>query len=193
MIFIANYWKDPTTTSVIVYTNCDNVELRLNDVLITNGGKERSVNSMHLLRPPYIFKIDQYIPGHLEAVGFIKNKPVVRTHRMTPGKIHHHLKIEIDFSGKTLTSNDIVFVYAYIYDENNVVIPDANDTVQFSLLNGSDQASFIDDNPVRAEAGIASILLKTNSKVSDKNMTVLAFSSTLKQQEARLVVDITQH
>jgi beta-galactosidase len=192
MVFIANYWRDSSTTNVIVYSNCDNVELRLNNVLITNGEKEQNENSTHLLRPPFIFKIDEYIPGRLDAVGFIKGKPVARTSRLTPGKIHHHLGIEIDFSGKPLTNNDIVFVYAYIYDDNNTVIPDADDLVQFSLSNSHDQAFFIGDNPVRAEAGIATILLKTNSVVSYHEMTVIAFSSTVKEQERRFVVRITQ-
>jgi beta-galactosidase len=192
MVFIANYWKDPSKTMVTVYSNCDNVELRLNDVLITNGGKEQSENSTHLLRPPFIFKIDQYIPGRLEAVGFIKGKAVARTYRLTPGTMRHHLGIEIDLSGKPLTNNDIVFVYAYIYDENNTVISDADDLVQFSLSNAYDQALFIGDNPVRAEAGIATILLKTNSMASSNEITIIAFSSAIKEQERRFVASVIQ-
>lgn len=190
MIFIANYWRDSSNTMVTIYSNCDNVELRLNNVLITNGGKEKSENSNHLLRPPFIFKIDQYIPGRLDAIGFIKGKSVVRTHRITPGKIHHHLGIEIDLSGRLLTKNDVVFVYAYIYDENNTIISDADDLVQFSLLDAHDQAFFIGDNRVHADAGIATILLKTNAIVSYTKLTVIAFSSTVKEQERRFVVNI---
>jgi beta-galactosidase len=192
MIFIANYWTNSSNTTITVFTNCDNVELRLNGVLITNGGKEQSENSTHLLRPPFIFKIDQYIPGRLEAVGFIKGKSVARTSRLTPGKIRHHLGIEIDFSGQPLIKNDVIFVYAYIYDENNTVIPDADDLIQFSLSNAHDQAFFIGENPVHAEAGIASILLKTTSMVSYNKITVTAFSSTVKEQEKQFVVDIAQ-
>ncbi len=191
MIFIANYWTDPSKTTVTVYTNCDHVELRLNNVLITDGEKEQSENSTHLLRPPFIFKIDQYTPGRLEAIGFIKGQPAARTHRGTPGKIHQRLKIEIDISGKPLTNNDVVFVYAYIYDENNTTIPDADDFVQFSLLVADDQTSLIGENPVRAEAGIATILLKTNSMASQNKITLVAFSSTVKEQEKRFVVNIT--
>ena len=90
--------------------------------MIVNGGREINENSTHLLRPPFIFKIDQYIPGRLEAIGFKNGKSVVRIHRQTPEKSHHHLGIEIDLSRKPLTTNDIVFVYAYIYDKNNNVI-----------------------------------------------------------------------
>jgi beta-galactosidase len=188
MIFIANYWNDPSETIVTVYSNCDNVELHLNNVLITNRVKAQ--DSSHLLRPPFIFKINRYIPGRLEAEGFIKGKSVARTYRLTPRKIHHHLRLEIDLSGQPLKNNDIVFVYAYIFDENNTVIPDADDNVQFSLLNSHDQALFIGENPVRAEAGIATILLKTSSIVSNNKLTVIASSSTVEEQETRFVVDI---
>ena len=102
------------TTTVVVYTNCDDVELRLNDALITDSGKERRENSMHLLRPPFIFKIAQFIPDRLEATGFINGKSVVRTDRITPEKTYHHLKSEIDLSEKPLTNNDVVFLL-YIY------------------------------------------------------------------------------
>lgn len=192
MIFIANYWKASSNTTVIVYSNCDNVELRLNNVLITNGGREKSESSTHLLRPPFIFKIDQYIPGRLDAIGFIKGKSVVRTYRITSGQVHHHLGIEADLSERSLRTNDIVFVYAYIYDENNTVIFDADDLVQFTLLNANNQAFFIGDNPVHAEAGIATILLKTNSIVTYSKLTIIASSLTVKEQEKRFVVSITQ-
>jgi beta-galactosidase len=192
MIFIANYWTDPSETTITVYSNCDNVELRLNNVLIVNGGKENNENSTHLLRPPFIFKIDRYIPGNLEAIGFIKGKSVVRTNRRTPQKIRHHLGIELDISGKPLTKNDIVFIYVYIYDKNNVVIPDADDWIQFSLLDGYDQASLIGENPVCAEAGIATILLKTSSVVSYNKLTIIASSLTVQQQETRFAVSITR-
>jgi beta-galactosidase len=191
MIFIANYWANSSNTTVIVYTNCDNVELRLDDKLIVNGGKQKDQNSSHLLRPPFIFHIDQFIPGRLEAIGFLNGKSVVRTYRSTPRKIPHHLGIEIDFSGKPLTNNDVVFVYVYIYDENNTVIPNAADFIRFSFSDAHGQALFIGENPVRAEAGIASILLKTNSVISCSKITVIASSSTVQEKETKLTVDIT--
>jgi beta-galactosidase len=190
MVFIANYWTDPSETTIIVYSNCDSVELRLNDMLIVNGGREINENSTHLIRPPFIFKIDQYTPGRLEAIGFKNGKSVVRTYRQTPEKIHHHVGIEIDLSGKPLTTNDMVFVYAYIYDKNNIVIPDADDLVHFSLLNADDQALLIGENPVRAEAGIATILLKTNSVVLSDKMTIFVSSPTVEKKEAHVVVSI---
>ena len=61
------------------------------------------------------------------------------------------------------------------------MIPDASTPVEFSLLNNHGQVSLIGENPVRAEAGIATILLKTNLLFSVKKLPVVAASSALKQ------------
>ncbi|CAF4564613.1 unnamed protein product [Rotaria sp. Silwood1] len=186
MIFIASYWTNSSNTSVTVYSNCEHVELQLNGERIMNGGKQQH-DSSHLLRPPYIFNIDRYIPGRLDATGFISGKAVVRIHQSTPGNIRHHLNIEIDLSGQSLTTKDLVFVYAYICDHNDTVIPNADDLITFSLLNARNYALLIGDNPVRAEAGIASILLKTTNKRPVDFITLIARASTIEHQETRRI------
>lgn len=191
MIFIANYWTDPTETTVIIYSNCENVELRLNDRLIVNGGRQNDSDSTNLLRPPFIFKIEQFEPGRLEAIGLNKGKSVVQTTRSTPGKKHHRLRLEIDESGQLLSNNDVVFIYAFILDENENVIPDATDSIEFSLdaSKFSDEVSFIGKNPVEAEAGIATILLKTPLILSANRIKVIATSKTVEISESQLVIE----
>ncbi|CAF4523943.1 unnamed protein product [Rotaria sp. Silwood2] len=184
MIFIASYWTNLSNTSVTVYCNCEHAELRLNGERILNGGKQQH-DSSYLLRSPYIFNIDRYIPGRLDATGFIGGTAVVRTHQSTPGNIRHHLNIEIDLSGQSLTTKDLVFVYAYICDQNDIVIPNADDLITFSLLNARNCALLVGDNPVRAEAGIASILLKTTNKRPVDFITLIAKASTIEHQETR--------
>lgn len=192
MIFIANYWTNFSDTTIVIYSNCDQVELRLNDRLISTGAKQQDQNSSHLLRPPFVFKIEKFIPGRLEAIGLKNGKSLVRTSRSTPGTLHHHLTLTIDFSGWPVTTHDIVFVYAYVQDENNTVIPDATDLIEFSLSEKNAGVTLIGENPVRAEAGIGSILLKTSLTALSRKITVIASSLTVAKRETRLPVDIMQ-
>ena len=49
-----------------------------------------------------------------------------------------------------------MFVYASVVDANGTVVPDASTAVSFSVQG----AELIGDNPVKAEAGIATILVR---------------------------------
>ena len=70
-------------------------------------------------------------------------------------------------------------------DENDTVLPHANDWITFSLVNAGGSVTLIGDNPVRAEAGIASILLKTCSRKVAYSMVLLARAPSIGNYEAR--------
>lgn len=86
-----------------------------------------------------------------------------------------NLILEFDISGKPLNrlTTDIIFLYAKVIDKNGMVVPDYSGTIHFAV-NGS--AELIGENPLKAEAGIASILLK--SKSGNKTITVTAQAQT---------------
>ena len=100
--------------------------------------------------------------GTLKAKGFINGK-----------KVSEHLvqsasnasKIELSYDKSFVQINpefpDVVFVYAKIIDSNGNLVSDATTEITFTL-DGSD-AALVGQNPVQAEAGIATILLRTNS------------------------------
>ena len=52
-------------------------------------------------------------------------------------------------------------MYAKILDKNNTLITDYEGKIKFKI---EGNAELIGENPVKIEAGIASILLKTNAK-----------------------------
>ncbi|WP_310560334.1 glycoside hydrolase family 2 TIM barrel-domain containing protein [Flavobacterium sp.] len=176
MVTIANNWTETSPLNVTVYSNCSEVALYLNDILVAKQKPLINENSDQLKHPPFIFKMGKFVPGILRAEGFINDAKVVSNVVKTPEK---PTKIELtyDISSKPINPDfpDMVFVYAKITDANGTIIPAATNEIIFSIAEGN--AELIGENPVKAEAGIATIVLKTNHfkkliviKASDKNL-----------------------
>jgi len=173
MVKIASYWTSTSDTRIRVFSNCEEVALYLNDSLISRSISENDSYTENLQYPPFYFDLLEFVPGALKAIGFINEKQAATDLVITPGE-PSNIIIEIDESGKAIAENetDIVFVYAIITDRNGTIIPDSKAEVNFSTTTGE----LVGQNPVKAEAGIASILLKT--KNNDRNITIKASANT---------------
>nr|WP_319397773.1 glycoside hydrolase family 2 TIM barrel-domain containing protein [uncultured Carboxylicivirga sp.] len=184
MISISNYYNDPSFLKVKVYSNCDEVELLVNGKSYAKQKPDTDVNSSHIFHPPFTFQLKAFIPGVLEARGYIKGKLIVSTKQKTPGEAYS-IKLWIDESGKNLerSCNDVVFLHAAIVDKDGTVLPLAQNRIQFSVRG---DGCLIGNNPINAEAGIASILLKAGEKANI--LQVSAEAEGLKQGE--LIVNV---
>ena len=160
VVTIANYWTATSPLKVTVYSNCDSVALYLNDALVAKQKPFISPDSDQLKHPPFVFNLDRFISGTLRAEGIINGEKVVSSFVKTPEK---PTKIELtyDISSKPINPDfpDMIFVYAKITDANGTIIPTATNEVTFVVSKGD--AELIGDNPVKTEAGIATIILKT--------------------------------
>ena len=185
MIYIANFWSDPDFKTVKVYSNTDEVELYLNDELVERQSPDSDRVSTHLTQPPFTFVLDTFESGTLKAVGYLDGEAVVETERITPGDARA-VQLSIDTSGRDPESgqNDVLFVYASIIDQNGTVVPDAESEVFFEV---EGDAELIGYNPIKAEAGIATILLKLGE--SEREITLRAFSDGLGSDEYQVVVN----
>lgn len=161
MAFIASYWTENSPLDVRVFSNGDEVELYLNNKSLGRQKPDQNEISRNLRHPPFTFKIPAFQAGELKAIAYLGGK-VVAEHRVkTPGAAHA-LKLNIDLSGKPLAAGgDLVFLRARILDENGTLVPDATRMVKFTV---EGDASIIGENPIAAEAGIATVLLKTGVK-----------------------------
>jgi beta-galactosidase len=160
MIQIANNWTATSPLNVTVYSNCEEVALYLNGVLVAKEKPLVNPNSDALQHPPFVFKIEKFIAGTLRAEGFINEKKVITNSVKTP-ETPSKIALSYDISSKPINPDfpDVVFVYAKITDANGTLIPDATNEITFALTEGN--ATLIGTNPVKSEAGIATILLKT--------------------------------
>lgn len=121
---------------------------------VYDGGNARA-----LRHPPFTFKDVPFVAGELKAVAYIGGRVVSSHARRTPG-VAVALALDVDLQGKDLAGDgsDLVFVHASIVDVNGSVVPTATASVHFAV---DGQADLIGDNPRVAEAGIASILLRS--------------------------------
>ncbi len=175
MIYIANRWTKESPRDIRIFSNCDEVELFLNGKSLGIQKPDSNRISNNLKHPPFTFKTKYFKEGKLVAKGFIDNQ-IVASHTIQTPKKPSKLKIEIDNDYPNLSKDlsDIIFVYAKILDENGTLISDCNVQIEFKVQGN---AEIIGSNKVNAEAGIASILIKTKS--GTKDFTIMVTSETL--------------
>lgn len=185
MVYIANYWNDPDFTEVKVYSNADEVALILNGEEIARKAPDSDRVSSELKHPPFTFYLEEFTPGSLRAEAYIDRKVVATHERITPEE-PTKLQLSVDLSGKEIQSgtNDAVFVYATIIDENGTTVWDANSSVTFEL---EGEGELIGHNPINAEAGIATILFRAGENPG--TVTVRAASEGLESAAITLNVN----
>lgn len=161
MLFIANYWNDPSDKTIKIYSNCDEVELKLNGNIIARQKPDTGKNSNNLAHPPFTFHLAAYEPGTILATGSINDKEVVSSTASTPGK-PYKIILKADYSNRPLKAgcNDAIFIYAYITDKSGTTIPTGTSLVKLSAQG----AKIIGNKAGKAEAGIASFLIMAGEK-----------------------------
>jgi beta-galactosidase len=141
---------------VAVFSNCDEVELYLNGALVSRSPKTESSLTQHLPHPPYFFELAEFVPGTLEAIGFIKGNRCAIHCVSTPGKAAS-LSLSVDDMGIFPDANesDVLIAHARILDSQGTLCIGEDAAITFSI----DGASLLGSNTVDAEAGIASVVV----------------------------------
>jgi beta-galactosidase len=159
--FIAHYNLPLSGNTVRVFSNADTIRLFRNDTLIAAHGPDTDPAAVNLKHPPFTFTLPGYYPGTLKAEGLRKGAAFAQHSVTTPGQ-PAALRLTADFSNKPLQAggSDVVFVYATMVDSTGIPVHNADSLVEFSVRGNAD---LIGANPVRAEAGVASILLRAGA------------------------------
>jgi beta-galactosidase len=180
MVFIANYGTFQSPSAVTVFSNCEEVQLTQNGKLVAT---QRPDDGYHLPHPPFTFNVGDFGPtrsmlfanpttqsgvvpphGQLVAEGLIGGN-VVATHTVQSPGVPTEITLSLDDCGVEPIADgaDWVRVYAHVCDARGTTHPYGDDMVQFFVegegLIVSDERIY--SNPVRAEAGIATALVRT--------------------------------
>ena len=115
---------DPHQENVEVYSNCDEVELVLNDKSL--GSKSRNADDA-----PRTWKVD-FEPGTIKALGKNKDKLVASDELATAGKPAKIL-LTADCNSLSPGWDNVCCVTAAVADENGVVCPRADDLIRFKI------------------------------------------------------------
>ena len=179
MIFIANYATFHSPLEVIVFSNCEQVRLTQNGKPVATQSPDTGYKIPH---PPFTFKVGDFsgtrsmlfgnavspgapwVPiGELLAEGLIGDKVVAKHLVHSPG-VPQNIRLDLDVCGidPVADGTDWVRVYAHICDARDMTYPYSDDMVTFAV---EGEGALIGDerifaNPVRAEAGIATALVR---------------------------------
>ncbi|MDN4504329.1 glycoside hydrolase family 2 TIM barrel-domain containing protein [Alteromonadaceae bacterium BrNp21-10] len=124
MVHIASEWTAESSTNVRVFSNADEVELWLNDEIVSRNKPSNDKYSTHLPHPPFEFKVPEFVSGNLIAKAFIDGKQVAE-HKVTTPSAATSLHLSIDESRVPVAAGvkDIVFVYAELLDAQGNSVP----------------------------------------------------------------------
>ncbi|MDG5767147.1 glycoside hydrolase family 2 TIM barrel-domain containing protein [Balneolales bacterium ANBcel1] len=185
MAYIANWWDGSDDyTEVKVYSNADEVALFLNGEQIERRRPDQDRVSTNLNHPPFTFELDEFVPGVLRAEAYIDGEKVAEHERVTPSD-PVALELSADLSGRPLEAgvNDLIFVYASVVDADGHTVFAAEPEIRFTV---DGDADLIGHNPIAAEAGIATVLLRAGSSTGE--VTVTATGDQL--ETARLTLSV---
>jgi beta-galactosidase len=193
MVFIANDATFQSPSQVTVFSNCEQVRLLRNGKLVAT--KNPVPNMKGLLHAPFVFDVGQISgeqstmfmtgvakpgvrTGELKAEGLIGGKVVATATVLAPG-VPKKLMLKADLKGRDIVADgsDWVRLYARVCDARGTTFPHGDDQVTFTVEGAGQLISdaHADNNPVRAEAGIATALVRAGTVPGVIKVTASAF------------------
>jgi beta-galactosidase len=185
MVHVLPHWNysSGTTVPVWVYTNCDSVELFLNNV--SQGSKGMTSSTMHLEWSV------SWSSGTLRA-DCKRNGSVVASDTVKTAGSAAQLKLTPDRTTITADGRDLVYVTAEVQDSSGVVVPTASNGVTFAVsgpgkIVGVDNGNAIDTTSYKSlsrNAFSGKLMAIVQSTGTAGQITVTATSSGLTQGSA---------
>ncbi|GGX95178.1 DUF4982 domain-containing protein [Massilia dura] len=156
MVFIASYWTPASSPRVRVFTNAEEVELRLNGKTVARQKAAPSATHPKLKHPPVEFDTGAFQAGELVAVAYTAGKAVAEHKVRTPGAAVK-LDVALDDMGVPVGAGDLVFARARLVDADGTTVPDNGQAVTFTAGPGYE---LVAGPQATTEAGIASVLVR---------------------------------
>lgn len=136
-------WTEGDSVDVWAYTNCDEVELFLNDESL--GIKKLNEDTFHLC-----WRL-AFTSGVLKATARKDGKKILTKEIKTAGE---PAKIELSADRQTITADgrDLSFITIKILDKDGTVVPNADNLVKFEITGNGFIAGVDNGNPISHES-----------------------------------------
>jgi len=161
MVYIADPWREGLTR-LRIFSNCDEVELVVNDTSLGRRRPDADPEKANLDHPPFTFQLC-WQPGKVIALGWkdgrVQATDIVRTPAAPVGIV-----LTLDMADRAFVADgaDIVMAYARVVDSNGTTVTDYDDKITFSVA-GSAQivgGPEIGANPMECFEGVAPALVR---------------------------------
>ncbi|MBD5778067.1 DUF4982 domain-containing protein [Pelagicoccus sp. NFK12] len=157
MVYIASRWVENSILDVLVFSNCQQVSLTVNGKMHGPLVPSLTLNNQHLRYPPFLFQLDRFERGTLEATGLIDGIAVARHCIATPGT---PARLTLQISDEGIFGNpheaDVLLAHARLVDQAGNICKMATNEVAFEIVGG---ARIVGPENVLCESGVASIVL----------------------------------
>lgn len=179
-------WKKGDTVRVVAVTNCDEVELLLN-------GKSLGKKTADVCEPPE-WSVD-FEAGEIVAKAYNLGVLVAEDKQVTASEPY---KIKLFLNNETINNSgqDMILVNAAVVDENDVLVPDADNLITFEVKhdgiikgtgNGNPNSHEDDTQPYRlAYHGLCQAVVAANQNA--KTVKVVARSEGIKTAEISIPI-----
>jgi beta-galactosidase len=131
--------KEGTPLQVSIYTRCEKVRLELNGKIIGTKDVSEKTNLTAKFDVPYQ-------PGELVAIGLNDGKEIIRQSLKTTG-LPTQLKITAEPGLLPLGQNDLAYFNIEVLDENGLLVPDAENKVEFDISGPYKLQAVANENP----------------------------------------------
>ncbi|MDO6761251.1 glycoside hydrolase family 2 TIM barrel-domain containing protein [Tamlana sp. 2_MG-2023] len=159
-----------------VFSNCQEVELYLDEKLIASKLPDHDITKQNLKHPSFTFR-HQWTSGTLKAIGYTNGEKVTEFTRRKAGK-PHHIQVEFNIKDQPFYAggSDIRLIYASILDENGEVVTNTKNEIQF-LVSGAGELidnGKIEANPALVYNGVAAMYVRGTSDTGTITITAKA-------------------
>jgi beta-galactosidase len=132
--------------------------------LLVNGkslGRAKPTEFPHVPHPLFLFKMDAYVPGELEARAWIEGKVVATDVVRTPGGARRCV-LRAEDTELIGDGADITRVVATAVDEQGTPVPSEDRRISIELSNGN----FIGENPIHLEGGRIAFYVQSRAGIT---------------------------